>query len=60
MPRHSPDVIELNDEERGVLESMARSYTLPYWRVVRAQMADNGSAHRGQRSIDRPQAPGRT
>jgi hypothetical protein len=38
MPRHSPYLIELSDEERGVLESMARSYTLPYWQVVRAQM----------------------
>ncbi len=38
MPRHSPFLIELSDEERRVLESMARSYTLPYWQVVRAQM----------------------
>ena len=38
MPRHSPFLIELSDEERSVLESMARSYTLPYWQVVRAQM----------------------
>jgi Winged helix-turn helix len=38
MPRHSPYLIELGDEERSVLESMARSYTLPYWQVVRAQM----------------------
>ena len=38
MPRHSPYRIELSDEERAVLESMARTYTLPYWRVVRAQM----------------------
>jgi hypothetical protein len=38
MPRHSPCLIELSDDERGVLESMARSYTLPYWQVVRAQM----------------------
>ena len=38
MPRHSPYRIELSDEERSVLESMARSYTLPYWQVVRAQM----------------------
>jgi hypothetical protein len=27
-----------SDEERRVLESLARSYTLPYWQVVRAQM----------------------
>src|SRR3954468_23501674 len=38
MPRSSPYVIELSDEERAVLESLARSYTLPYWQVVRAQM----------------------
>jgi hypothetical protein len=38
MPRHSPYVIELSDEERSVLVSLARSYTLPYWQVMRAQM----------------------
>ena len=38
MPRHSPYRIELSGEERRVLESLARSYTLPYWQVVRAQM----------------------
>jgi len=38
MPRHSPYRIDLRDEERTVLESMARSYTLPYWQVMRAQM----------------------
>ncbi len=38
MPRSSPYRIELSDEERGVLESMARSYTSPYWRVTRARM----------------------
>ena len=38
MPRHSPYRIDLSDEERTVLESMARSYTLAYWQVVRAQM----------------------
>jgi hypothetical protein len=38
MPRHSPYRIELTDEERTVLESLARSYTLPYWQVLRAQM----------------------
>ncbi len=38
MPRHSPYRIELSDEERAVLESLARSYTLPYWQVTRAQM----------------------
>jgi hypothetical protein len=38
MPRHSPYRIELTDEERVVLESLARSYTLPYWQVTGAQM----------------------
>jgi hypothetical protein len=38
MPRRSPYGIVLSDEERRVLESVARSYTLPYWQVVRAQM----------------------
>ena len=38
MPRSSPYRIELSDEERGVLESLARSYTLPHWQVTRAQM----------------------
>ena len=38
MPRRSPYRIELSDEERAVLTSVARSYTLPYWQVVRAQM----------------------
>ena len=38
MPRHSPYRIELSEVERQVLESMARSYTSPYWRVARARM----------------------
>ena len=38
MPRRSPYRIELSDEERRVLELLARSYTLPYWQVTRAQM----------------------
>ena len=38
MPRRSPYRIELTGEERAVLESLARSYTLPYWQVIRAQM----------------------
>jgi len=38
MPRHSPYRIVLSDEERDVLGSLARSYTLPYWQVTRAQM----------------------
>ncbi|MGH2884999.1 MAG: helix-turn-helix domain-containing protein [Solirubrobacteraceae bacterium] len=38
MPRRSPYRIELSDEERRALVSLARSYTLPYWKVTRAQM----------------------
>jgi hypothetical protein len=38
MPRRSPYPIELSDQERAVLESLARSYTSPYWQVIRAQM----------------------
>lgn len=38
MPRRSPYRIELNDEERAALESLASSYTLPYWQVIRAKM----------------------
>ena len=38
MPRRSPYRIELSDEERAVLESVARSYTSPYWQVTRARM----------------------
>ena len=38
MPRRSPYRIELTNEQRSALESLARSYTLPYWQVTRAQM----------------------
>jgi len=38
MPRSSPYRIELTDEERAVLTSVARSYTSPYWQVTRARM----------------------
>ena len=38
MPRRSPYRIELTAQERAVLESLARSYTSPYWRVTRARM----------------------
>ena len=38
MPRRSPCRIELTDQQRSALESLARSYTLPYWQVIRAQM----------------------
>src|SRR2546423_9299531 len=38
MPRNSPYRSELTNEQRSALESRARSYTLPYWQVTRAQM----------------------
>jgi hypothetical protein len=38
MPRQSPYRIELTGVERMVLELLARSYTLPRWQVIRAQM----------------------
>ena len=38
MPRRSPYAIDLSIEERAALESMARSYTSPYWQVTRARM----------------------
>jgi transposase len=38
MPRASPYVITLSREERRVLESRARKYTLPYFQVIRALM----------------------
>jgi len=38
MPRSSPYRLDLSDEERAALDSMARSYTSPYWQVTRARM----------------------
>jgi len=38
MPRKSPFVIDLNAEEKRILEHRVRKYTLPYFQVVRAQM----------------------
>jgi len=38
MPRESPFVIKLTDEETLVLRQRARKYTLPYFKVLRAQM----------------------
>jgi DNA-binding CsgD family transcriptional regulator len=38
MPRHSPYVIELTPEEREILESRARQYTLSYRDVIRAKL----------------------
>ena len=38
MPRTSPYVIVLTQEERRELESRARRYTSPYFEVIRARM----------------------
>lgn len=38
MPRVSPYVIDLSPQERKILESRARKYTLPYFDVLRAKM----------------------
>lgn len=38
MPRHSPFAIMLSKDERDILESRARQYTLPYFQVIRARM----------------------
>ena len=38
MPRTSPFVITLSQDERETLEDRARKYTLPYFQVLRARM----------------------
>lgn len=38
MPRHSPFIIELTDEDRDELETRARKYTSPYRDVIRAKI----------------------
>jgi hypothetical protein len=38
MPRHSPFKIRLSRQEREILESRSRKYTLPYFEVLRAKM----------------------
>ncbi|HEX9879791.1 MAG TPA: helix-turn-helix domain-containing protein [Candidatus Binatia bacterium] len=38
MPRISPYTIKLSRQERLILESRARKYTLPYFTVLRARM----------------------
>jgi transposase-like protein len=37
IPRKSPYNIRLNSHEKMVLQQMARKYTLPYFKVVRAK-----------------------
>ena len=38
MPRKSPYSIELSQEEKSKLETMAQKYTAPYFSVVRAKI----------------------
>lgn len=38
MPRKSPYVITLSQQEQETLDSRARRYTLPYFEVLRAKM----------------------
>lgn len=38
MPRSSPYVIDLTPEEREILKSRTRQYTLPYRDVIRAKL----------------------
>ena len=38
MPRTSPYLIKLKDNERSKLESLARQYTSPYCDVIRARI----------------------
>ena len=38
MPRNSPFTILLTTEERQSIESMARNYTSPYYKVIRAKI----------------------
>lgn len=38
MPRKSPFIILLSEQEREILEAQARRYTLPYRDVVRAKI----------------------
>jgi len=38
VPRKSPYIISLSQQERQLLESRARKYTLPYYIVLRARM----------------------
>ena len=38
VPRHSPYLVILRQEERRELETRAAKYTLPYFQVIRAKM----------------------
>lgn len=51
MPRNSPYDINLSREEREILESLARKYTLPYFEVLRAKMVLLAAAGRSNDEI---------
>lgn len=51
MPRKSPYDINLSREEREILESLARKYTLPYFEVLRAKMVLLAAAGRSNDEI---------
>ena len=51
MPRKSPFALELTAEQRSVLESRARQYTLPYRDVVRAKIVLMAAAGMGNDEI---------
>jgi transposase len=51
MPRKSPFTLELTAEQRLVLESRARQYTLPYRDVVRAKIVLMAAAGMGNDEI---------
>ena len=51
MPRKGPFVLELTAEQRLVLESRTRQYTLPYCDVVRAKIVLMAAAGMGNDEI---------
>ena len=51
MPRKSQFVLKLTTEQRSVLESRARQYTLPYRDVVRAKIVLMAAAGMGNDEI---------
>ena len=51
MPRKSPYVVTLSRQEREILESRARKYTLPYFEVLRAKIILLAAEHWGNDEI---------
>jgi transposase len=51
VPRKDPYVLDLTTEQRLVLESRARQYTLPYCDVVRAKIVLMAAAGMGNDEI---------